>query len=127
MMKIILFEPSTIKIEARFSPKIHSVFDYRDVEVVRTIEDLTDTLIQPSDEPKIAILYPKYENDLTQLLVVRDLLEEYDVILILNFCDEQTLRISHLLRARFICNSSDEFQDLLQVLKRKTVDLLQCV
>ncbi len=88
------------------------------MQTYRSMDALAFRLRQPADESIIAVLFAATRNELWQLLSMEDLLDSAAIILILPDGQEETIRIGHRLRPRFMSCMDGDFEETAAVLEK---------
>lgn len=87
------------------------------VEVCRSVEGLCRKLSFPrtNNHRTLAVLVSETQQDLQELLEVRELLEDASVIMVLPDEKQETLAMAHRMRPRFITYTGGTFADVAGV------------
>ena len=88
------------------------------LEVYQTIDSLSYRLSQPTDNPTVAILCADRKKDLSEILLIKDLLNSTRVILVLPDREEDTVAKGHSLRPRFLTYADSDFKEIVAVLSK---------
>ena len=86
------------------------------VEFFQTIESLSRRLRQPLVDYPIALLLAKNLRDLSDMLLINDLLDCIRIILILPNDKDETIRLGHILTPRFLTFKDSNFSWVREVL-----------
>ena len=92
-----------------------------EMEICRTVENLTLRLSQLSPFPVVAVLCAKTREDLVHLVSIRPQISNVSVILVLPDREEETINMGHSLYPRFLTFMDTELNDLKLVLRRLIV------
>ncbi len=84
----------------------------------QTIGSFTQKLRQPQGELSIAVLLADTQDDLLDILSIKNLLERTNIILILPDRDEDTINQGHTLFPRFLTYVDSNFSWVKTVLKK---------
>jgi hypothetical protein len=84
----------------------------------RTIPSLSSALIKSIGEPKIAVILASNQEELKDILFLRELLHSYRIILILPDNEGETIRKAHTLFPRFLTFMDNEIEHVGEVLKK---------
>lgn len=118
-MSLLLYVSVSEGVGKRLQKMIEEIVPMRNLEVYRTIENLSRRFRQPVDNlPITAILLAARSEDLLGFLSIRDLLRDVRIILILPDRDEETIAQGHTLRPRFLSYTDSDFSDIVAVLKK---------
>lgn len=90
----------------------------REIEVFRTIKNLSQKLRQPKNDHDIAVLLANKKEDLQELVRIDHLLEDLRLILILADREADTIAKAHTLRPRFLTYVDSDFLDVAAVLSK---------
>ena len=97
---------------------LETVIPSGEMKICRSVDQLSGTLHQPGSRLAIVILLTLSRRELLDILFLRDLLGEMKIILILPDSHPETLMKGHLLRPRFLCDQTGNFQEVAAVLDR---------
>ncbi|MBN1255627.1 MAG: hypothetical protein JXA50_10175 [Deltaproteobacteria bacterium] len=118
-MRLLLYVSVNEGVGKRLQKKVEDVVPKNNLEVYRTIENLSRRFRQPADNlPITAVLLAARSEDLVGFLSIRDLLRDVRIILILPDRDEDTIAQGHTLRPRFLSYTDSDFSDIVAVLKK---------
>ncbi len=95
---------------------IETVVSRKYIKTYRTIDALSGGLRQPRNDVNIAVFLANGEQDLSELLSIRDLLWDMKIILILPDSDPYTVAKGHVLGPRFLSYCDSDFVDVAAVL-----------
>jgi len=101
-MRLLLYTPVSGGFGEQLQKEIGELIPINDVEVYRSIENLSQRLRQRAHDLSIALLHAARKQDLTDILSIRDLLRDVRIILVLPDRDESTIAKGHTLRPRFL-------------------------
>lgn len=87
-------------------------------EFFQTIDSLSHKLCQPSGDQTIAVLLAGTQEDLADILSVKNLLERTRIILILPDSSKDTISKGHTLFPRFLAYMDGDFSWVTAVLKK---------
>jgi len=88
------------------------------LELLESIEALSQRLQQPLRKPDIAVLHVASRQELSSLLSLNDYLRDLRLILILPDRDATTVAEGHRLRPRFMSDCESDHEEIGIVLKR---------
>ena len=119
-MTLFLYEKEFNGAAERLRRVIETFMSKEYIEVFRDINDLSYKLRQPqaSDDTIITVLVASNGEDLSDILSIRDLLDDVRVIMVLPDREEVTIAKGHILRPRFITYTDSDFTEVGEVLKK---------
>ena len=117
-MRIIYYSAVSEPSCERLRRVIEMNFPRNHVEACRTIEALSQRLGQPIPELLIVVLLTASREELSGIIMLRELLLDRRVILVLPDDEPETASQGHMLRPRFITYRSSDYSDVSVVLGR---------
>ncbi|MFZ4438334.1 MAG: hypothetical protein ACOYOS_07905 [Syntrophales bacterium] len=93
-------------------------FTKSQIEICRTIDELLQRLEQPLPELFSVVLHMDSREELTRIVVLRDLVVDRRIILVLPDDEPATTSLGHTLRPRFITYRNSDYADVAVVLAR---------
>ena len=93
------------------------------IEIVRTVEDLSRSFMQPENKPAIAIIMVTDRHELLEVLTVYQFLSDARIILILPDNGEDLFALGCKLYPRFVSYASRDFKDVLAVVEKMMKNL----
>ena len=90
--------------------------------VCRTLDDLSERLLQPKNELTITCLLAAKKEDIEELVPMSNLFRNTRVILIVPDWDKETLAAAHQLRPRLLTHSDSDFAEVFTVLTKMMGD-----
>jgi hypothetical protein len=117
-MRLLLYTPVSGGFGGQLQREIEELIPLNDVEVYRSIENLSNRLRQRAHDLPIAVLHAARRKDLSDILSIRDLLRDVRIILVLPDRDESTIAKGHTLRPRFLSYTDSDLTDVFSVLKK---------
>ena len=90
----------------------------REIEVLGTIQNLSDRLREPKHAKDVTILVAASRDELGELLSVSDFLSDLRVILVLPDREDDTVAKGHTLGPRFLSYADSNFIDVAAVLSK---------
>jgi hypothetical protein len=97
------------------------------VEISRTIKTLSERLRQTINSKDVVVLIAATGVELDNFLMLRDLLNDFKLILILPDRGPETIVKGHVLRPRLLCCLDDDVNEIMAVLaKMQTVAVCKC-
>ena len=107
----------------RLRKSIESVVSCQHLEIQRSIKDLSKRLNRFPREIDLAVLFAASKDQLSELLSLRELLNDVRIILILPDRGRETISKGHLLRPRFLSYADGDLTDVIAVLSKMIVRL----
>jgi hypothetical protein len=117
-MRLLLYTPVSKGFGEQLQREIGELIPLNDIEVYRSIKNLSDRLRQCAHDLSIAVLHAARREDLADILSIRDLLRDVRIILVLPDRDESTIAKGHTLRPRFLSYTDGGLTDVFSVLKK---------
>jgi hypothetical protein len=108
--------------EKRLQRVIESVVPGWEGAVCRSIDDLSEQLLQPKNDLAIALLLAEKKGDLEDLLSMSNLFRTMRIILVAPDRDKETIAAAHLLRPRLLTYRDSDFADVFTVLTKIIAD-----
>ncbi len=102
----------------RLQKSIESVVSGQDLEIQRSIKDLSKRLNRFPRNIDLAVLFAASKDQLSELLSLRELLYDVRIILILPDRGRETISKGHLLRPRFLGYADGDLTDVIAVLSK---------
>ena len=95
-----------------------------DVEmaICRTIDDLSQSLRNPTADSGVAILLISNQEDLKNILSIGHLFQNIRIILLLSDKTAETVALAHRLRPRFLTDINTDLAEITAVLKKMFKD-----
>ena len=119
MNNIILFaNGKRAAVGNRLQKSIESVVSCQHLEIQRSIKDLSERLNRFPREIDLAVLLAASKDQLSELLSLRELLNDVRIILILPDRGRETISQGHLLRPRFLSYADGDLTDVIAVLSK---------
>ncbi len=122
-MRVIFFLPESIHANERFQNLVELINSIAEAVVTRTIDDLAQNLRQPKHDLAFAVIFPRSKSELSDLLKMKDLLQDVRIVLILRDRDEETTMMGHKLYPRFLTDVEDK-SNTLELVINKMLDNL---
>jgi hypothetical protein len=119
---LVLYSPTNGAPEERLQRVIQAALPAWDGTVCRTLDDLSERLLQPKNDLTIALLLAGKREDIRELLSVSSLFRNTRIILIVSDWDKETLAAAHLLRPRLLTYSDGDFADVFTVMSKIIAD-----
>lgn len=121
-MDLVFYSPVNGSAEERLQRVIEAVLPAWGGPVCRTIDDLSERLLQPKNDLTITCLLPAKKKDIEELLPMSNLFRNTRIILIVPDWDKETLAAAHQLRPRLLTHSDSDFAEVLTVLTKMMGD-----
>lgn len=86
--------------------------------LIGDLNGLTQRLRQPMDPDLIAVLFPKDNDELRELVGIRHLFRDLRLVLILPDSRETTVSKGHVLRPRFVGYAGSDLSDVAAVVNK---------
>jgi len=119
---LVLYSPMNGSPEERLQGVVKSVIPGWGESVCRTIDDLSERLLQPKNDLSIALLLAEKRGDIEELLSVSSLFRNTRIILVAPDRDKETIAAAHLLRPRLLTYSDSDFAEVFTVLTKMMGD-----
>ena len=117
-IKIIYYSKTGEPSSGRLRRVIEMNIPKNHIEEYRTVEALSKRLEQPIPELLIVVLLMASREDLSGVMMLRELLLDRRIILVLPDDDHETSAQGHMLRPRFITYGGSDYGDVSVVLGR---------
>jgi hypothetical protein len=117
-MRLLLYIPVSGGFGEQLQRMIEEIIPFNEVEVYRSIENLSRRLRQRANNLPIVVLHAARREDLSDILAIRDLLIDVRIILVLPDRDKDTIAQGHTLRPRFLSYTDSDLADVFSVLKK---------
>jgi len=121
-MDLVLYSPVNGSAEERLQRVIESVLPAWEGAVCRSIDDLSERLLQPKNDLTITCLLAAKKEDIEELLPMNNLFRNTRIILIVPDWDKETLAAAHQLRPRLLTHSDSDFAEVFTVLTKMMGD-----
>ena len=121
-MDLVFYSPMNGSPEERLQGVVKSVIPGWGESVCRTIDDLSERLLQPKNDLSIALLLAEKRGDIEELLSVSSLFRNTRIILVAPDRDKETIAAAHLLRPRLLTYSDSDFDDVFTVMTKIIAD-----
>ena len=102
----------------RLEAAVHKVIPESKIESLKRLDDFRERLWSPIDPDSIAVLLASDREELKQMQMLRGLLTEIYVIVVIPDLKKSTVRLGHLLLARYLSQKKDNFINLGKVLRK---------
>jgi hypothetical protein len=117
-MRIIYYSAANEPSGERLQRVVEMNFPRNDIEACRTIEALSQSLQQPAPDLLIVVLLAASREELSDIMMLRELLLDRRIILVLPDDKPETASRGHMLRPRFITYRNGDYSDVSVVLGR---------
>ena len=115
-MDLIIYSTVSEEHQKRIDDLVNTFLPQGEIEVFRSLDDLSQKLKQPAQAESVAVLAPGSREDLLQILSRHYLLRDLRIVLIAPDHDVETVAIAHKLRPRYLTYLNGDFGDLAAVL-----------
>jgi hypothetical protein len=119
-MAIVLYMMHKEKAGDDFLRIINHEIPEHTIEIYSSLTALSKRLRRPMLDVSVAVLYASNRAELMELLYLKDLLSELEVVLVLPGGQPDMLDKAHLLHPRFIVETENDFKQLGRVLRKMT-------
>jgi hypothetical protein len=116
--KLIFYSKDKNKFGMELEKILGELASKRNVEICRTIRDLTSRLRIPLSESAIAVLIVADKEDLQSMLSIQSLLINMRIVLILPDRNDGTVEAGHGLHPRYLSFKDNSLKDIKSVLTR---------
>lgn len=116
--RLLLYVPVGGGIGYRLTEAVAAVLPKKEVEMVQTLDTLSDRLQQPLNGLELAVLLSANRRQLMDFLNLSPLLDRLRIILILPDNKPLTISLGHSLQPRFVTYIHSDFQDVAAVLQK---------
>jgi hypothetical protein len=117
-IRIIYYSAANEPSRERLQRVIEMNFPRKHIEVCRSMEALSRRLAQPIPGLLIVVLLAASREELSGIIMLKELLLDRRIILILPDDEPETASLGHMLRPRFITYRSSDYSDVSIVLGR---------
>ena len=93
-----------------------------EMAVYNTIDDLSQSLRDPTEDSRVAILLISNQEDLRNLFSIRYLFQNIRILLLLPDKTAETIALAHQLRPRFLTDINTDLAEITAVLKKMFKD-----
>lgn len=97
---------------------MEELFSTDQVVVFRSIDNLSQKLLEPREEKPIVVILDFTKDELLNLVSIREQLHPVRLILVLPDAEEATISLAHRLRPNFLTYVHSDPQELKAVLQR---------
>ena len=122
-MKILLYMKRNSAPSNRLQTGIAMTAPQTGIEIVRTIEDLSGSFMQPENKPAITIIMVTTKSEILEVLTAQPWLNDTKIILILPDNGEDLFPLGCKLYPRFISYASRDFKDVSAVVEKMMKNL----
>ena len=117
-MQLLFFASRNDESENRLDTAIRSVAPGGAIERFVTLEGFRDRLRSIIEPNSIMVLAAVDREELLEMQAFRDMLTEIYIILVLPDRQEDTIKLAHLLRPRFLGQTNDDFTNLSKIVAK---------
>ena len=122
-MKILLYMKRNRAPANRLQTGIEMIALQNSIEIVRTIEDLPRSFMQPENKPAITIIMVTNKNELLEIISMQHLLNDTKIILILPDDRKDIFTLGCKLYPRFVSYTGSDFKDVSAVVEKMMTNL----
>jgi hypothetical protein len=115
-MRVLLHASETDRDGGRLQIAVQKVFSRKDLEVLRSVEELKASLHIPLGQKALGILMAANVGELRDILLLKNLMKNLAVVLVVPNYKPETLTLAHLLLPRYLEHKGNDFNDLARVL-----------
>lgn len=116
MLNVFFFSGSQNDTKKRLQRVLEFMLPKKNIINIRTIKDLEDRLRKVSPAAATVVILYANKEKLAEIIPLKKLLEDTNIILILNKKDNETITLGHRLHPRFITYADSDFLDIASVL-----------
>lgn len=102
----------------RLEAAVHKAIPESQIELFKRLADFGERLRMPIEPDSIAVLSASNREELQRMQRLRGRLTEIYVVLVIPDRKDSTIRLAHLLLARFLSQKNDNFMALSKVLNK---------
>ena len=126
--KLLLYIPVPGGIGYRLTEAVAGALPKKEVEVVQTLDALSNRLQRPLNGLELAVLLSANQRQLVDFMALKPLPERLRIILVLPDAKPQTISLGHTLQPRFVTYTHSDFQDVAAVVRKimKSVPSTSC-
>lgn len=118
-MQLLFYAGRNNKNEKRLATEIQAAATPgMEIERFTRLDDLRDRLRSIVEPNSIMVLAAVNKRELRKMQAFRDMLIEIYIILVIPDRQENTVKLAHLLRPRFLSSVEDDFTDLNQIVAK---------
>jgi hypothetical protein len=117
-IKIIYYSGESVFEGERLKKIMEIAISPDNIAVCRSLESFARQLRHPVEESPIAVVLTAVRDELSNILLLKDLLLDRRLILVLPDDDPETLSQGHTLRPRFVSTLAGNYSDVAVVLER---------
>ena len=117
-MQLLFYASRNDESENRLDAAIRSVSPEETIERFVTLEDFRERLRSIIEPNSIMVLAAVDREELLEMQAFRDMLTEIYIILVLPDREQDTIKLAHLLRPRFLSQTEDDFTDLSRIVAK---------
>jgi len=117
-MSVLLYATAEKGPGERLRAVVKTFVPEKNIELLATIQSLSDRLREPKDAEDVAILLAANRDELGEFLSVSDLLSDLRIILVLPDREGETVAKGHTLKPRFLSYGDSNFIDVAAVLSK---------
>ncbi len=117
-MKVLIYSTSPNGAGKKLQQIIEPLISNQQKEIYKSIEELSQRFRQPLGDKCIGVFLASHQQDLSDLLSIRDLFRDLRIILVLPDREENTTTKGHALRPRFLSYADGDLTDVAAVMSK---------
>ena len=117
-MKIFLYSKVNDQSGDKLEKLIKAHLPEVEMAVYKTIDDLSQSLRQPTEDSSVAILLVSNRGDLQNIFSIRHLFQNIRIILLVPSKEAEIVALAHQLRPRFLTDTNSDLAEITAVLKK---------
>jgi hypothetical protein len=117
-MQLLFYSSGDDQNTKRLEAAVHKAIPKSQIELFKKLADFGERLRMPIEPDSIAVLSASNRKELQRMQPLRGRLTEIFVVLVIPDRKNSTIRLAHLLLARFLSQIGDNFRDLSKVLNK---------
>ncbi len=117
-IKVIYYSGGSVFEAERLKKIMEMAISPVNIAVCRSLESFARQLRHPVEESPIVVVLTAVRDELSNILLLKDLLLDRRLILVLPDDDPETLSQGHTLRPRFVSTLAGNYNDVAVVLER---------
>ena len=117
-MQLLFYSSGDDQNTKRLEAAVYKAIPESQIELFKILADFGERLRMPIEPDSIAVLSASNRGELQRMQLLRERLTEIFVVLVIPDRKNSTIRLAHLLLARFLSHKNDNFRDLSKVLNK---------
>jgi len=115
-MNILFLSDIKSDTKKRLQRVLEYMFPKKNIKYIKSVRELEENLRTSSAKMSLAVILNVNKTRLMNVLLIKELLEDTNLILILNDKNSETIALGHHLRPRFITFADSDLLDVASVL-----------